>query len=443
MYVLKSFMAMSSLEDNRPDKTAPFGELTTQARTYTRDIRTYAGTAYPDVCNNVFRCVDEMLARVEPSPGFQNEILALGQWVFQQHMAKVIPSDANKAAFIVAIQEQFPEMKAVTIGEILVGNHPDMRMPDYISFKMLDNTIQYQVTVWFAGDAFDVQYDEFEVFVVPPLADINQLIDNKPAVDQKLKEQLPSTIINRIQEIRGDKPETALIPLDLTWHDPNDFNATMLTTWTAVIYGPAGTDREAIKDAIREYISENSTYTKWPEIYPELYSENEFVLMPMWDELALMPNALEPIGFFSTIIKMDKFATVGKRFLPTGYSQSTNVDQFLKDNLEIGGAAYRAIMFCTVGNPNNKDDVFGFRQIFPDYMAIDTANPDFNRMDPETQAFCIKFTDALKYAYSYKPTDQLPIGYTRFVRRGYHYLSFDAKGYSFPILTKFTYDKFM
>lgn len=443
MNILKSFMAMPSLEDNRHDKTAKFGELTTQARTYTRDLRTYAGTAYPDVVNNVFHCIDEMNIRVEPSAGFNNEILALGQWVFQQHMAKVIPPDRNKAAFIVAIQEQFKTMTAVQIGEILVGNQPDMHMPDYIQFKMLDNSIQYQVTVWFAGAAFDVQYDEFEVFVIPPLPDIAHLIDTKPAVYQKLLTQLPSTIVNRIQEIRGENPETGLIPLDLTWHDPNDFNATLMTTWTAIIYGPAGMDREAIKDAIRDYIAENSDYDKWNEIYPELYSENEFVLMPMWDELALLPNALEPIGMFSTIVKMNKFALVGKRFLPSGYSQSTNVDKFLKDNLEIGSAVYRAIMFCAVGNPNNKDDVFGFRQLFPDYMAIATDDPDFNRMDPLTQEFCVKFTDALKYAYSYKPTDALPIGYTRFVRRGMHYLAFVHKGYAFPILTKFTYDKFI
>lgn len=442
MYILKSFMGMPSLEDNRPNTTAPFGELTTQARTYTRDIRTYSGTVYPDVVNNVFHCVDDMLVRVEPSAGFSNELLALGQWVFEQHKAKVIPNNANKEAFIVAIGNQFKTMSAISIGEILRGDQPDLYMPNYIQFKILDVNKQYQVTIWFAGATFDIEYDEYEVFVVPPLPDINDLIGSKPAVFEKIRNQLTSVTINKIQEIRGDKPETGLLTLDLTWHDPDDFNAMMLTTWTAVIYGPAGMDREAIKDAIRDYIADNSDYEKWPEIYPELYSENEFVLLPMWDELALQPNALEHVGLYSTIVKMSKFKKIGKQFLPSGYSQSTNVDKFVEDNLEIGSAVYRAIMFCTLGNPNNKGDIFSFRQLFPDYMAVPTDDADFNRMDPETQEFCLKFTDALKWAYDYKPTDSLPIGYTRFVRRGMHYLSFNHKGYDFPILSKFTYDKY-
>lgn len=441
MYLLKAFMSMPTLVDNRHDQTAPFGELTTQSKTFTRDLRQYAKTSYPDVELNVFYCVDEMNVRIEPSAAFMDKILALGQWVYTQHVTKSIPTDANKPAFINAIENEFPDITGVVVGEILTGNQPDLNMPDYVQFKLLDGTRQYQGMVWFSNEAFDIQYDETEIFIIPPLPDINQLIDSKPAVNQKLLEQLWSTAINRIQEIRGDNPETGLLPLDLRWHDPSDTNAILITTWSAVVYGRAGMDSEAIKDAIREYIANNSDYDKWNEIYPDLYSENEFVIIPAWNELALQPNALQ-VGLYSSLVPAGTFRSIAKTFAPSGYSQSTNIETYLDANLEVGSATYRALMFASMGNPNNRNEMYRLRKLYPDYMAIDSRDSDFARMAQATQEFSIKLTDALNRAYTYKPTDVLPAGYMRLIRRSYHFLAFEHNGYIHAILTKFTFDKY-
>lgn len=440
MYLLKAFMSMPTLVDNRLDQTAPFGELTTLSKTFTRDLRQYAKTTYPDVEMNVFHCVDEMGVRIEPSTVFMNQILALGQWVYTQHITKSIPTDANKPAFVNAIENEFPDITGVVIGEILTGQ-PDYNMPDYIQFKLLDGTRQYQGMVWFSDTAFSVQYDETIIFIIPPLPDINALIDAKPAVNQKLLEQLLSTQINRIQEIRGEHPETGILPLDLRWHDPNDTNAMLTTTWTAVIYGNAGMDSEAIKDAIREYIANNSDYDKWNEIYPDLYSENEFAIIPAWNELALQANALQ-VGLYSSLVPVNTIRTIARTFAPSGYSQSTNIDTYLNENLEVGSAVYRSLMFAAMGNPNNLNEMYKLRMLYPDYMAIDSADSDFARMSQATQEFCTKFTDALDNAYRYKPTDVLPAGYMRLIRRSYHYLAFEHNGYIHAILTKFTFDKY-
>lgn len=438
MYIMKGFMSMPNLADNRQDVVAPFGELPTQSMTFTRDMRNYSRTDKPDVELFSFKCIDEMLARVEPSAAFITSVLAFGQWVYQQHEAKLIPQNNNKPAFVNAITDQFPDMTAVVIGAILTGDEPDKNMPDYVQFKMLDGSRQYQLTIWFANTAFEQQYDEYEIFLIPPLPDINDLIDSKVAVNNKILELSPAYVVNGIQAIKQNKPETALISYELTWHDPSDFNAIMKTTWTAVIYGQAGADTEAIKDAIREYIGDNSTYENWDEIYPDLFSENEFVIIPMWDKYALQENALQ-VGLYSSMVRMKELTTETKYFLPSGYDKTINTGSYVDEYLTVGHSVYRTLSFGILGNPNNRDDVFDVLTIFPDYMALDTQDVDFVRMSTKTQNWALKLNEALDKAREYLPTDTIPVGYTRLIRRNFHYLAFEYEGYTYAVLTDYSY----
>lgn len=440
MYDLKGFFSMSSLADNRRDHVAAFGELTTQSKTFTRDMREYGKTTYPDVQFYMFRAIDEMEIRVEPSAAFMDNVLKLGQWVYEQHQRKLIPANKNKPAFVDAIENEFEFITGVVIGEILTGPTPDKNMPDFIQFKMLDGTRQYQITVWCADSAFMIQYPEYEIFLVPPLPDIESLIDGKVAVNNKLLELSDSYRVNAIQDIKQNHPETALITYELTWHDPKDFNAILKTTWVAVIYGQAGVDTEAIKEAIREYIDANSDYDKWDEIYPDLYSENEFIIIPDWKNLALPANALK-VGLYGSMTKVEELKQNVIRFLPSGYNKTESGVNHVNQNLLAGSAYYRTLMFGAIGNPNNRNDTFDLKTLYPDYMAVDPQDPDFVRMSTKTQEWTLELNKALNLAFEYLPTSILDSQYTRLIRRGVHYLAFVYDGYTYAVLTKYAFDK--
>lgn len=440
MYQIKGFMGMPTLANNKLDKTAKFGELTTRSKTFTRDMREYAQTKYPDVVFWNFFCYDQMNVRVEPSATFMGNILAMGQWVYQQHDQKLIPANKNKPAFIAALADAFPMITGVIIGEILAGDVADKNMPDFIQFKMLDGSRSYQGIVWFADDSFKNQYPEYEIFVIPPLPDVNDLIGDKTVVDTRIRALPPTYHTDAFRTIRGPHPETELITYELKWHDPSDFNSTLRTYFNIVVYGEAGTDTEAIKEAIRDYLEANSDYTKWPEIYPDLYNENEFIILPDWANIAIPENA-KFVGQYRSILHVRDMYTKINALLPNGYQNTPEGGNHLDENLFTGAAYYRTIMFAALGNPNNRDKVFDLRTIFPDYMAINNQDPDFVRMDPITQGWCLVLAEALDIAYSYGPNDLTPNGFTKVIRRSVHYIAFVYEGYTYAICTRFSFER--
>lgn len=441
MYVLKGFMSMPSLALDGKNQIAEFGEFSTHAQTFTRDMRNYATSAQPDVELFVLKCIDELESRTNPSTGFRNTLLAFGQWMFQQLMAGLIPPDRNKPAFIQSIQTQFPIMTAVSIGTILESNTVAGRnCPDYVQFKMLDGTNQYQVTLWFSDEWFRVQYDEYEIFIIPPIPDISQLINSKVNVVPLLLQQTPDMLINRIQEITADLPHTALYSYKLTWHDPNDFNAVYSTVWTGVIYGAAGYDIEAMKAATRDYIDDHSEYEHWNQIYPDLYAETEFTFFPLWADLALQENA-QQVGIYSSLVGNKKSRDITKTFLPSGYAQAgVSIDTYLDNHMFGGVAFYRTLSFVSLGNPNNKDGLMDVQQLYPDInFNLDTLSNDFGRMTLESQELSRKFNAALDVAREFKPSEVTPVGYTRLVRRGMYFISFNYLDFNYVILTKYSY----
>lgn len=441
MYILKGFMSMPSLARDGINEIAEFGEFSTYSQTFTRDIRNYAVSAQPDVELFVTKCIDELESRTNPSSGFRNTLLGFGQWVYNQLIGGLIPPDRNKLAFIQSIQTQFPTFSAISIGTLLESSTVAGRnCPDFVQFKALDGTNQYQLTIWFADESFRVQYDDYEIFVIPPIPNIAQLINSKVNVVPLILQQTPDIIINKIQQITGDKPPTALNSYKLTWHDPNDFNAVYPTVWTAVIYGQAGYDTEAIKEKIREYIDVNSDYEHWNNIYPDLYAETEFSFIPMWGELALQENA-QQVGIYSSMVSNKLSRDHTKTFLPSGYTQAgVSIDTYLNSHMFNGVAFYRTLSFVSVGNPNNKDGIRDIQQLYPDInFALDTLSNDFGRMTLESQELSRKFNAALNVAREFDPSDVLEVGYTRLVRRGMHFISFNYLDFNYIILTKYSY----
>ena len=88
-------------------------------------------------------------------------------------------------------------------------------------------------------------------------------------------------MLNKLaQELKEKDPETVT-----RVHEYNYVNKTLdlkiSTNWCVLIYGPSGDDVESIKEAIRKYVLDNSTHTEteWKEIFPDIFSINEFILI--------------------------------------------------------------------------------------------------------------------------------------------------------------------
>lgn len=440
MNSIKGFACIPSIANNADGQTALFGELSYKSRTFSRHQTNYAiPNTYPGVELVSFSSKTDTGAIASISTNASSHILAVMAWVFDQHSASAIPSNNNKAAFIASLTTEFPTMTNVSINEILNGSPATKRMPDYINWRFNDGGTTLDIKIWFSDDRFQTQYDEYEILVSPPVPSIDTLNNTLASVTQQINAISPNTAIANLNVLMGSFP-APITAHGVTWVSPTNSQATVTTYWYLALYGPAASDLDNIKNAIREYISANSSLTVWPSIYPSLYADNEYVIIPLWSDLAVPETVIDP-ALFKSMAKVSKLKTVATALIPPSYAQSTNISTFLNNHLVVGAFTFRTLMFMAVGNPNNVNGDFSFYNKYPDYMAVDSQSSDFARMSQYTQDFVNAINSAVEKAKDLTSTSAIPIGYTRIIRNSKVYLGFVYDGFTYLVLAQISYSE--
>lgn len=434
MYTIKAFMNYPALVSNAEGVVARFGELSTQNLTYTRFRGEYANvSAYPNSRLITYHAVDESNVRFELPQTPKDRALELGEWLYQQYDQGLIPANSNKAALVAAITAQFSWISSVQIGQILTDG--TKRMPDYIRFNTGFNGESYRFTVWFAAQEFAMQYDEYSIVAIPPVTPVDELVDTTVAVAAKVASRPVSDLLTQISIAESGAPSTTQQTLDLIWHNPTNPAETLVTPWVMVVYGPAGIDVAAFKTAVRDYLAANSNRTDWNIIYPDLYSEQEFAIVPFWDNEAVPTNPTAE-GLYSSILDYGTAKAYVAARVPTGYAQAAVLSSYLDNNLQLVSTTYRAMQFAAVGNPNNTNAVFKLRSVVGDYTSVPTTSTDFARMVPQTREWVTKLLACLNQAFRHSINDPIPSGYGRTISGSRVYLSFEHAGYTYRVLTR-------
>ncbi len=435
MNSFKGFASIPALANNASGSIAQFGELSNYSHTFSRQKTNWANIAVaPNVEVVGFTTKTDVGAFYSPTPAVINHILSVCEWIYGQHVASAIPSSAT--TFEGTLGTQFPAMTTIEINEILLGSPTTKRMPDYVKWRFDDGGTISEIQIWFADSRFRTQYDDYEILLVPPLTDINVLNNPITVVQPQLAAVTTGSIISALGILVGDQPATIQRSFAVTWADPSNPGATLPTEWYLAIYGQAGNDNDAIKDAIREYIAAESTATNWPNIYPALYSNNEFCIMPLWNDVAVAGTVLDPT-LYRSFTKVNSLKSAATALIPDTYeTMVANISTYLNNNLYVASAFWRTLMFMVVGNPSNVGAQYDFAAKFPDYIDVQTSSPDFLRMTLTTQNFIIALNAALEKAMDLTLTSPVPPGYSRVVRSGRVFLSFDYDGFSYLVLAK-------
>lgn len=438
MQQIKGFYSMPALANNSTGTVGVFGELSPYALTFSESKQDYDNpSVYPSTSLVVFQSVNVSNQTITVPNTIRDLILGVGQFLYNQHIAAAIPTQANAASFRTILDNEFPQFTDITIGEIVVGNVANQRMPTWVQMTYTSNGVTTNIKMWTSDQYFRNQYDLFKIYAIPPVANINTLNNSAPIVQNLVLQNTPNVLINSINNAKQfpSSVYTTIQTFQLTWNDPSNNGATLQTFWTLVIYGQAGIDTDVIKDAIRTYIDQNSNLTNWGNIYPDLYSENEFLIVPIWDRLATPDNAID-IGLFSASHRVGSLKDIATRSLPNGYAQTAAISTFLDSHLHVMATTYRSMSVLVLGNPNNQASMFSIDDLYPDYIAVPTTSPDFGRMEVETATFANQLVEALEKARIFSSTAPTPIGYLRVRRGNDYYLSFNLQGYNFIVLTR-------
>ena len=445
MYIVQGFLRIPQISDNSNGVTAPFGELSPTSWTFSRSIKNYSNATKAASVEFVsFKSVDETNKDTVIPPFISDTIVTMGQWIHTQSKKSAIPSNQQLATFVQAITTEFSNLTntyglpaAVTnvqVGEILDTPIAGQRMLDYVAFELKDNTKIFSIKFWFNDKRFALQYPYYEMVVLPPVGSVDALNGTTADVSNLLNGITKTQIVNQITAVTRDYPATYIYSINLRWHNPNNPTSTLETEWFVVVYGQAGIDRDVVKDSIRTYIAANSGVTIWTSIYPDLYAESEFIIIPFWSEVATIDNGYDE-GLYRSAVAKYRMEEIENKQIPTSYNTVTDFAAYKRQYLVTCSTNYRSILFYALGNPNNTGGKFSLLHLYPDYMDIPTTSPDFNRLSTKTQGFAIKLNEAFHVAREYNRTKPIPTDYALSTKSNREYIGFDYDGFTFYILT--------
>lgn len=437
MRSIKAFYRLSSLANNNPGVVATFGEIETQSLTFTTEDRNYKYPTYPNTELVTLQVVDDLQQPVVTTEALMQRITAVGEWLYEQHIKGTIPADALREQIYASLRVEFADLQWISMGELVRSAENSFFMPTHVEFIATDSSYEYHVKVWLSNKKLQEEYEPYTLYIIPPVDNLNQFINNTVTVAGILSGFTPKKLLQKYNAIRKDNPETRLDMFDLTWHDPEDSSSRIETSWGYVAYGTGATSLDNIKTGIRDYLAGNSQYEDWPSIFPSLYEENDFTLVPLWDNISVRETQVDQ-NLYASYVSIKDLTAIAKRSTPTSYGTAASIEKHIAENLEVFSTFYRGMMFISIGNPSNLNRLVKLSALYPDYSSVPVSS-DFERMEEVTRTFAERLAVCLETARTYREGDTVPSGYYRLNRNSKTYIAFLFNNYQYMVMTRDSY----
>lgn len=431
MEALKGFAIIPNLIDNTTDTINIFGELSTHSRTYSMDQTAHKNDVYRDVNFVCFSHKDEVGARIDTPRVVTDHIIRLVSWVYGKSANGDITSDAYlfRSYFLAEFES--------IIGEFYPGRMvtDGVRwLPEYMEWRTNLNGIDYILKIWLSDEAFQEQYDEYEILVIPPTREIFELTETYTKLKPKVDAYTKQAFQDHVDEVTNEHPPTKVRVETFEWFDTYDLTLSLMTDWGAAIYGKAGDNMDAVKNAMREYVLLNSTELRdyWITKLPDLFKNYEFIFIPQWENYAI-PQEGEFKGIYSSLLRISE--EISKAHIVCEDYDTTHV----RNTITTFPSTYQHIGMSVVGSPENKNNDYEFELKYPDYIPVSTQIIDFARMSDRTQQFARLLSNGVMYAETLDKFSRIPKEYNKVTRGDFLYLSFSYNKVQYLILSKKSY----
>lgn len=427
-FSLKGFVSIGAFADNTRYEIAPLGELSLQSATYAKDRAVYStvseGSNSTTLKLSVFSCRTTEERHFAVPEQYQTLLLQIIRWCHSQAVNGTFSNNPEQARQ--ALMAEFDtNITNSVVGQMV--EQDGVWLPSSVQFYINADSLgewdpdirqwldQSRIKLWFADEAFSTEYDEFDIEFLSPID--NDRLDDFFLLAEEVAERVAARTLEEtmilIHEIKDNKPETKIRTIPFLYHDPDNEEYTLSTNWTFIIYGIAGDNIDSIKEELARWILDNSTHTReeWAVIFPDIFTSTEFIITPLWQNYAV-PNATLIEGVYSPTVNLVEAFSVARRTSTGTLYDESHIDA----NLAVVGCPYKSIALLAVGGPENRNELYRFEEVWPDYMAVFTSSLDFNRMQPETQEWVALLHHMLKVAETMTDFSDLPQNMTRLRR---------------------------
>lgn len=409
------FMSITQYADNTPGVVSKVGELSTWSSTYSTSKGEYADSLKPGYLLTTFSVVNTADGKDTTLKDAESRLyIRLSDAIVDYSLTHVAP--LNPIEFRDYIQAEFhTEIENLTFGALVES--AKITLPAWINFTQKAED-KNEVRIWYADSNFSAEYPDFDITIVPPYPDLNIFAGNWQNAVNKLVDWPNMKLIEEVQRKKDLNPETYLRGFEFEFVNRINPTQKTLTTWYALIYGEAGDDEDVIKDAIIDKLVTETGRDEqfWETVFPELFKRTEFILYPRWDRLSI-PNLSDLTSLYSPFIDLKEtqaYVSGKATFYPAAH---------VSNNIFAFPLTYKSIAINGVNGLTNVDAQKTIRQTWPDYIAVPTDSPDFQRMQPKTMDWVHDMVLLISTAETATSTSMLPRGVRRRFRDGKVYLS--------------------
>lgn len=431
MYTLKGFVSVNGLANPSPSSVAPIGEISDLALTYS--LGQYE---YPSPTNKyILRAFSSStVVGVTSVPAdLLTQAFAIIDWAITMQQSQTPATSPTD--FTTAMVTQFgTQANAIGCGNLI--NSGTFLFPEYITWvnpNLLTNdpTVGGKVTLWFADASFRAQYDEYIIKVVPPLPNLDTFLTGATSVAAALSAYGVQPFLSAMQTTRGSNPETLQLIQTYDYVDPLNSANQISTNWGIVIYGSAGNNVDAIREAVQHYIAVTSTApeSQWRAIFPEIYIATEFLLFPRWMNYGI-PQMILQAGAYSEVITLNKELNYLTSVL-TDYDPA-----FILSTACALPTMYKSLVLLAVPNEDNAVADQQLLNIFPDLINVPTSDTSYNLMSSKTRSWLSILTSMLIVAESATVQSALPAGMSLAVRDTVLFVAQEYAGITYLVATK-------
>lgn len=426
MYTLQSFVTLDREVDNVPNSIAPFGELSTKARTYALDITEHRDDAIADLALNIFSSrQDDTTVAIRPT--VLESMFTLVDYVHTRGQTGMNTGESEN--LLANIENDFPGVFASVVVGDMVSNGTYW-MPSFIIATVLGQQEDTRIRIFFSNDAFLQRYDQSYIQPIHPVDNLDDLHTSIANIKLLTKNLDIPTFFDRVNE-HVDLPDTLTRAFQFAVVNPSNPDEKVVLPWAVAIYGQAGNNIDAIYAELRKDILENSSYPveDWEERIPDLFKTVEFTIVPFWDQYSV-PNQAVDGALYSPMVPLNDAVATLDIHMPLYPSEH------VQTNAEVSWYMFKSIAFGICGGPENRNEVYDLRTVHADYAAISTVSNDFNRLTPETRGLIMRLAEQLSLAETVGEFTVLPDLYNKTWRGNRLYVTSTYMNVQYYVLAK-------
>lgn len=436
-YILKGFVSFTKTIALTQSTIASIGELSSKSQTYSRNKKllvnsstaaSYALTSFISKENNL---------EINIPANVSSQIFSITEWIANNQSSG--GGATSSASLVNALNNNFSTLYTnITCGNLILS--PDgYHIPAWVKFTILNLTGNFTsnvIKVWYSNTNFELEYDEFEAIVIPPIENIEQLFSIKPTLEALIRTYNDNIYPNKINLATIGNPYTTLVTENFTWKEPQAPTRTLSTRWTLVIYGNLSNSVDAIKVAIREYIAANSPRPEsdWRAILPDIFINTEFYIVPKWINIAISQVTGSQ---YSPYINFKKELDYIKNKLNLSLT-NTHIDNYS----ESFPVQYKSLCCLAIPGLDNRDSLFSLYQIYNDFVNVPTTDQLYSQMSNATRTWISKLIFALNLCETFTTDDIINVndinysGFKKYIKGNILYISFRENGIDYHVATK-------